>query len=291
MPLNSAVVGEVSRPFEAQVDARWLMAYAAAALSNEDALFDTASESAIVAHPVFPVCLEWQPLQDLVNAPHADELTSQELARNVHASLDLHFDRHIRPHDQLRTSAKIIGIEKKGEHVLQHLRVDTKDLEGKTVCRSFQSGIFLKTGLSGSPRFVEMPPPWPGRPERMVDTETIDLELPRGLPHLYSEASRIWNPIHTDRNAARSAGLDDIILHGTATLAIAVTQLACHLVPGGTKSIHRVGCRFSAMVPLPSRISVRVDCLTGSDIHFSVLNSAGQSAIRDGFCSFREGFF
>ena len=41
--------------------------------------------------------------------------------------------------------------------------------------------------------------------------------------HVYTEGARIWNPIHTDAAVAARAGLPGIILHGTATLALAVS--------------------------------------------------------------------
>lgn len=290
MPLNSKVVGETSRCFKAVADARWLMAYSAACLSDDDALFDTGGSRPIISHPLFPVCLEWMPLQDLVNAPYANELTADELARNVHASLDLRFERPIRPGECLSTRATIIGAEKKGNHVLQRLKVDTEDCDGKLVCRSYQSGIFLDTRLDGQPKAIEQAPGWPAASKQNEGAGTATVDLPRGLPHLYSEASRIWNPIHTDRAHARGAGLGDIILHGTATLAIAVTQLAQRVVPGGFSSIDRVAGRFSAMVPVPSKMTVRIDEIADRNVHFSVTNQAGQLAIRDGFCSFGKGF-
>lgn len=41
------------------------------------------------------------------------------------------------------------------------------------------------------------------------------------MPHIYSECAAIWNPIHTGTAVALAAGLPDIILHGTATWALA----------------------------------------------------------------------
>jgi acyl dehydratase len=41
---------------------------------------------------------------------------------------------------------------------------------------------------------------------------------------VYTECSRIWNPIHTNPAVATRAGLPRPILHGTATLAMAVSN-------------------------------------------------------------------
>ena len=48
--------------------------------------------------------------------------------------------------------------------------------------------------------------------------------------HVYTECARIWNPIHTDVAYARAAGLPDIILHGTATLALSISKVSRRFV-------------------------------------------------------------
>src|SRR5215831_17990681 len=60
---------------------------------------------------------------------------------------------------------------------------------------------------------------------------SAELPVAPTLAHVYSECARIWNAIHTDRAAALAAGLPDIILHGTATLALAVSAVLRHLRP------------------------------------------------------------
>ena len=68
MPLNTSTVGGQSREFDHQVDARWVMAYAAALNDLLPAYMDTAAGS-VSAHPLFPVCLEWPAILDCVNIP------------------------------------------------------------------------------------------------------------------------------------------------------------------------------------------------------------------------------
>ena len=53
-----------------------------------------------------------------------------------------------------------------------------------------------------------------------------DISVAATAAHVYTECARIWNPIHTDVAYARAAGLPDIILHGTATLALSVSASA-----------------------------------------------------------------
>jgi acyl dehydratase len=74
---------------------------------------------------------------------------------------------------------------------------------------------------------------------------------------VYTECARIWNPIHTDIAVARAAGLPGIVLHGTATLALAVSRLVARDLGGDPLAVREVAARFSAMVPLPSRYTLR----------------------------------
>src|SRR5690606_8559548 len=98
---------------------------------------------------------------------------------------------------------------------------------------------------------------------------------------------RIWNPIHTDPQAAARAGLDGIILHGTATLAHAVSAVVDDHAGGDPARVARVTARFAAMVPLPSSIEVRTVDHGGGLIGTSVLNADTVHALRHAFVQLR----
>src|SRR4029077_6419959 len=106
-------------------------------------------------------------------------------------------------------------------------------------------GRHLRPDLSpprekGAPRAPTPPPAGRGpheapsgdeSPERPGDGWSTEVAISPTLAHVYTECARIWNPIHTDRAVARAAGLPDIILHGTATLALAVSRALRHDPP------------------------------------------------------------
>ena len=60
MPISTSLVGTIVGPNADQVDARWAMAYAAGLGDMLECYIDTRREGGIVAHPLFPVCVEWQ---------------------------------------------------------------------------------------------------------------------------------------------------------------------------------------------------------------------------------------
>ena len=68
------------------------------------------------------------------------------------------------------------------------------------------------------------------------------------MPHVYTECARIWNPIHTERDVALRAGLPDIILHGTATWALAGREVLRAYGDGDPARLKRLHGRFTAMV-------------------------------------------
>jgi len=285
VPLNAAVVGAASRLFEHKADARWLMAYAAGLGDLNPSYLDTAA-GGVVAHPVFPVCLEWPAILDCANLPGADTATPEERSRGVHASHDLHILRPIRAGEILSTRATVIGLEAIRPGAAQTTRLDTVTRSGELVCRTYQLGISRGVDVIGGPAACEDAPAWP-------DAATEGVLLERAIPvaggaaHVYTECARIWNPIHTDRAVALAAGLPDIILHGTATLALAVSSIVDALLDADPTRVTRLGGRFKAMVRMPSVLRLIVHADAGGVVSYTVLNADGESAISNGFLCYR----
>ncbi len=117
------------------------------------------------------------------------------------------------------------------------------------------------------------------------------IEVPAGMAHIYTECARIFNPIHTDAAVARAAGLPSIILHGTATMALAVSRIIASDAGNDPERIGRVAGRFGAMVTMPSTLMVRVigrdESASSASVFFEVLNGEGRLAIRDGLVIIR----
>ncbi|HXJ77789.1 MAG TPA: MaoC/PaaZ C-terminal domain-containing protein [Candidatus Methylomirabilis sp.] len=288
MKLSSAIVGATAGPLDHVIDARWLMAYAAGLGETALGFFDTTRPEGIVAHPLFPVCYEW-PLALLLR----DRTLGDDIApRGVHATHDLTLYRLPRAGERLRTTAVIVAVEPRtpGAYVLS--RFDTVDVEGQPVSTTLYGSLYRGVACDGAP----------ARTERSRDTSSLAGATPQAtqvapdwsasvpvagtLAHVYSECARIWNPIHTDRAVARAAGLPDIILHGTATLALAVSAALRHAPSARAAPVTRIACRFSAMVRMPSMITVegwvpRAD-IDGYTIRFQVLNDEGHAAVTRG---------
>jgi acyl dehydratase len=269
------------------LDARWLMAYAAGLGESAPEYVDTLRPGGLLAHPLFPVCYEWPAAVELRERSIAPEIA----ARGVHATHDLWLHRRPRAGDRLGTIATIARVEPRrpGAYVLT--RFDTVDAEGRPVSRTLYGSLYLGVDCDPeqAPTDLEAPddlPPAAGLMEA-GPTWTASVAVAPTLAHVYTECARIWNPIHTDRAAALAAGLPDMILHGTATLALCVSRVLAREAAGPGAPVRRIACRFGGMVAMGSTLTVEgVAGPAGSGgrwVGFRARGEDGKPAVRDGW--------
>lgn len=291
MPLPSSLVGAGLDPQTLDVDARWTMAYAAALGDRLACYFDTLRPEGVLAHPLFPVCVEWPLVVAARGLAPDGTLTPAESARGVHATHDLLLHRLLGAGDRLHTRLTVAGIERRRPGAYQTLRLDTTDATGQPVCTTWMGSLFRGVNVDGADRPVRDVPPSPDiASDRPVRREAW-LPIAAGAAHVYTECARIWNPIHTDVAVATAAGLPGLILHGTATLALAVSRVVDVEAGGDPSRVRRIMGGFRAMVPMPSEICVRVrepaTTAAGTVVPFEVLNADGDAAVRDGIVLLR----
>ncbi|MEM9561850.1 MAG: MaoC/PaaZ C-terminal domain-containing protein [Actinomycetota bacterium] len=285
MPIPTTMVGSTMGPMVHEVDARWTMAYAASLGDTGPRYLDTAADDGPIAHPVFPVCVEWPVIVAARSAYEQAGVTAAEVRTGVHATHDLTIHRPIRPGDRLATSLETVGAVAITPGARVTSRLTTVDAEGTPVATTTQDAIHLGVTTTGPDRPDPDPPSATPTVDRTGEPIERTVEIDAGRAHIYTECARIWNPIHTDPVVARSAGLPDIILHGTANLAYGVSAVLS-AVGADPERVRRIRCRFRAMVRLPSTISVRVWAPAGAGgdgaVAFEVRNEDGEPAVEDG---------
>ncbi len=282
MPLDTQMVGQQTEQFEHQVDARWLMAYAAG-LDDCNAVYMDTSEHRVMGHPVFPVCLEWPVILASRQLKGSEKVTPEEAARGVHAAHDLHIRRPIVADETYSTEATVTGLEQIKPGAAQTVRLDTFDSQGELVCQTWQLSISRGVPVEGEPREVEKAPAWPDFSGAEACDENWQIPVREGAANVYTETARIFNPIHSDKAFALAAGLPDIILHGTATLALGISQLVNRYLDGDPTRVRRLGGRFSAMVLMPTTLTLEVKARTDTGISFQIVNPDGTVAFSQGF--------
>jgi acyl dehydratase len=266
--LSASIVGREAGPSVHDVDARWLMAYAAAAGMDDARYFDTQSASGPLAHPLFAVCYEWP----MAVALRDTAIGAAIAPFGVHATHSLTIHRAPRAGDTLRTTARVIAAEPRRAGTLVTVRFTTRDAGGAAVTTTDYGSVYRGVTLA------EPVSPTPPPPARAAHAEAVwqdPIDISAGAAHVYTECARIWNPIHTDVAVARAAGLPAIILHGTATLAYAVTRVIGRAAAGDATRVRAVQARFTGMVRMPSTITVRGYAARNGAIAFDALAADG----------------
>jgi acyl dehydratase len=298
-----AIVGAEVGPIAHEIDARWLMAYAAALGERDPRYFDTLAPHGPLAHPLFSVCYEWPVAVAIRDATIAAELQP----RSVHATHDLVIHRAPRAGDRLRTVARVTDVRDRRSGTLIVTHFVTTDTAGDPVTTTDYGSVYRGVSMTGvSPRDVDEPSPRAqaaggpeapsanavlsegasGPPAAVIDWREV-VDVPATLALVYTECARIWNPIHTDVAVARAAGLPAPILHGTATLALAVSRTLAHDRRGDPSAVAEVSARFTGMVAMPSTLTVRGRDRQDDGIGFDVVNEAGAPVLTAGRIRFR----
>jgi len=259
--LSSAVVGFAAPPTEALVDARWLMAFSAG-------LGETA-----FPHPLFPVCYEWPATHALRERSGLQRFNAQL----VHAQHDMVIHRPPRAGDKLSIAAQVVAARSRKPGAYVVFRLEARDAARTPVSTSDFGVLYRGVALEGGERGAALEDP-PAHSANLAKTASI--EIAATAAHVYTECARIWNPIHTDPDYARAAGLPGIILHGTATLALSISRVLnfFRLTPA---SVQRVRCRFSGMVLMPSTLAVFA-ALAGKCVQFETRGEQGKPVLERG---------
>jgi acyl dehydratase len=276
------------------------MAYAGALGETAARYFDTAVGSGPAAHPLFPVCYEW---------PVAVELRDRAIGPaisvfSVHATHDVVIHRAPRAGDRLSTTARIVEVRPVNAGSLVIGRYDTVDAAGAPVTTTHYGSIYRGITCAGagetSAGSSRTAPAEPGQDAGGASNDQVGplsrtpgtvagspiweerVSISAQLAHVYTECARIWNPIHTDIAVAREAGLPGLILHGTATLALTVSQVVARELGGDPGLVRRVAARFTGMVPMPSFVTVRGYESPAGDFHFDAIDAAGRVVLGRG---------
>jgi acyl dehydratase len=286
MPLNSRMVGESTREFSHTVDARWLMAYASA-IGDDNPRYSDTTQDAVLAHPMFPVCLEWPAIIESRELPGHETVSPEEAARGVHAAHDLHIYHPIVSGESYSTRAQIVLLSVIRPGAAKVTRLDTRDSRGELVCQTWHTGISRGVAIEGEPGKIETTPAPPDLANAEPQVWAVQIPVAEGLADIYTEISRIDNPIHTDKAYARAAGLPDVILHGTATLALGVTALVNAFADGDPTRVERIGGRFSGFVLMPNTLTLEVTARAGSTYGFRMFEQNGAEVFTAGYIRFK----
>ena len=274
--IDAGIIGLTVGPVACTLDTRWLMAYAAALGETDARYYDTMAPGGPVAHPLFPVCYEWP----VATALRAKAIADALAPLGVHAVHKLVLHRPPRAGDSLRTSAQVTAVQRRRRGTLVVVRYATVDGTGVPVSTTDYGSLYRGVELRGENAGPSCATTQDGDGGGVRWEEEVD--VPTQAAHVYTEGARIYNPIHTDIAVARSAGLPGLILHGTATLALAVSRVVARDLAGDPTAVRGVTGRFTGMVTMPSRFTVRGHVAPDGALAFDARDAAGQPVLSDG---------
>lgn len=264
------------------LDARKIMAYASAIEDTNEAYFDDLRPGGLNVHPAICFSLQW-------NARFLPDRKPDiaALSFGVHADTDLRIYSPFRQGEAITTQGRLVQRKqiKPGVYSVDRFRMTNGN--GELKAELDYNAIIRGAVLDGEDLEIA---PSPARPApQNPGTEPLwseEIYIPAHAAQQYTECADIYNPIHTEPSAARRVGLPQIILHGSATKALALTRIIDRCFEGDARRVTRLVGQLRAMVFMDSHI--RVDCLDiqKSDneiqVFFQVLNDQGRQAVAQG---------
>ncbi|WP_417515507.1 MaoC/PaaZ C-terminal domain-containing protein [Minwuia sp.] len=284
MRISSARTGEKLGTIVTELTPRRMLAFAAGLELGDDCYLDDARPGGVAMMPAMCAAIEW-PLAD---GNRLSELMGITLAQyrsvGVHAEQDSLYHRPPRMGETLTTTGWLETLRQTRAGVLMTCRYDTVDADGAAVFTSYNSGMLrgweLDCAEAGSSDRQDLGKAVPVGGDMQAD----DVTIARHLPHIYSEGGPIWNPIHTERRVALAANLPDIILHGSATWALAMDRVIRARCGGDPDRLKRFACRFSGMVIPGETITVR----HRPDGTFDCVNAGDRAVLSSGIAEFHS---
>lgn len=285
MPVSSRALGAELAPNTVEITPRMLLAFAAGVGDLGPPTFDDAGPVPLVASPGFCARLEWAVLgsgrASLLGVLEAERL------RAAHVEQDTIYHRAIRPGNRLTTFGRVMGLRETSAGALVRTLLSTVDADnGRAVVTSWHASIYRGVSLEGEGGAVEEPPTLPEI--KTAVWRDVVLPVAREAAHVYSECAAIWNPIHSERKVALAQGLPDVILHGTATWALAGKEIVARCADGDAEKLRRLRVRFKAPVLPGHPITLQFAAESRGRVTFRVLNHNGEVAVEGGFAQLED---
>jgi hypothetical protein len=279
--IDSSIVGARLGPYTFTVGARNVANFAAAIADTNPVYYLSAKTQRPVAHPVFPVRISWEILKN-ISAWMDTDLPFDLNSTLVHQSEYLAFRQPIKTGNELTVNGEICAFlpHQRGARLV--LKFDYHDKQDRPLLSEFISVILFNVKCTDAGKNMALPP----SVERVREDEILweeQVPVARTAPFVYDGCTDIVYPVHTDQLFARRMGLPDIILQGTATLAMSISIVLKKEVDNDPKRIRIVSGKFTDIVVPPNLLTVRLLKKQGKELYFDVKEHNGHFALRAGY--------
>jgi hypothetical protein len=279
--LSSKIVGTKFKQFYFRVTSRQIQNYTASIFDEHSLYGMFEAGKNIIAHPLFPVRISWKIIENIKKMWDI-ELPENFLDQLLHQSEYLEIKRLLKAGDELTIGGEIVALNphKLGAEIL--LKFDFYDQYKELLLAEYVGAILLNISCTDrGKKITELP--LVDRIEKKFPIWETKIVVSRAIPYIYDGCNGISHPIHTDPNFAKSMGLPDIILQGTATLAISLSAILKKEPNLNPEKIKIISAKFSDIVVPPNVLSVRLLKRSPLELYFAVTNEAGNMVIKGGY--------
>jgi acyl dehydratase len=285
MIINSSYVNTQLKEYSTVVNWQSIMNYAAA-IGDENPLYFNDQGRTIIAPPMFAVATTWPVSGNILEFLEDKSFPTEVVKTQVHYIEHLILHRPIVAGENLSIKGSIAAIIKHHAGTIIVIRYNASDNKGEPIFTEYIGGMMIGVQYTDSKVEENLP----ATPNPIVQDQPIwgkQIYIDRMKPYIYDGCTGLSFPIHTSINFAKFVGLPDIILQGTATLALAVREITNSEADKDPTMIKEISCRFTGMVIPDSNIKVQLDGRAdrgdGKDIFFKVFNDKGQKVISGGY--------
>jgi acyl dehydratase len=193
-----------------EIDTRWTMSFAAVCglKHREKHYFDTGDDGVVTCHPLHYWAISWpfmwSQYNDLLEKPLV------EAGSGVHFAEDVIFHRPLKSGDDVSMKCTIVKADQRKKGCTMQIKYDMF-CEGKLVLTHWTTTYYRGVSLGSAPvcKSTLLPPPAPRQSKATLAASPVfsmTIPIAHNEAHLYTECTRIWNPIHTDVKVAHAAG-------------------------------------------------------------------------------------
>lgn len=280
MALHTQMVGQVGKAVTDRIEDRWTMNYAASVNDENPAYYANEDGATVPVHPTYVSHLEW----DAIGEVHEKllQLTDDDRLRGVHSYNHTTINGTFADGDELTCIATVVGVEQRHSGGRMTIKTETT-CSDRPIATSYTSTVYRGVAVEGDDVVPTIPKledaQLTGEPTRVDEIEFGTLS-----PYHFSECARDYGAIHTDRHEAQKAGLPGLIMHGTGTIAYALSNITNHEAGGDPTRVVGFEAKLAGMIPCPSttRLSVYADGDNTRLIRFELFNEDGAKAISAG---------
>lgn len=260
--------------------------YAASLDDMNPFYMDDERKGGIYAPPMFIVNLGWPIVlmykEDYIDMPYPQEVWDQLM----HYTEYIDFQRLIQPNTKVRIKTEIAAMlpQRAGTQIVHKISVE--DLEGKPYHTEWIGSML---------RGVECPDGGKGSMPEYQKTKYAGnaiWEAPvfagQALPYVYDGCNNLTFAIHTSPKFAHSVGLPTNVLHGSANLALGVTQVINKELGGDPRRVKVVAGKLTGMIFANNNLRVQLfeRKVSGDtmDLYWQVFNeTTGKVAVSYGY--------